>query len=655
MRIRSLIVVLVTSTVVSGVLAGVNAAPSIVSVNCATQSLQTAINGATAGATLAVSGTCVGQFTVSKSLTIEGKPKATLDGNLAGTTLLITGSPTVRLQSVTIERGIAADGGGIAALDGATVTLDQVTVTGNKASDDNDAEGGGMDMQGNGQLTITDSTFTKNSAVANGGSGQIAEGGGLWYAASAVITDSMFTDNTVSSTAADGDATGQAGGLGGMGNVTMTSTTASNNSVAVRSDDNSRAQGGGLYVGGLGSRVKISGSTFNDNALTSDGENLAAVNGGGAYLVPESTIATRISSSVFADNSAVAAASIGDISAAGGGLWFGGLEVVVHHIQVLGSKVRASAPDAGPVMGAGMFLDGFGVGEVTDSAFIGNQSVLHSADSTGATDVGGGAYIAGDLGAFDIARSTFASNRVLAASSQGGATVAGGGLEMSGGPGGVAISASTISGNRVEVTGAATAARASGAGLDLTKTGSNLKSMTDSTIANNEAVAVGTQSAAARGGGIKTTPRLTLRYDTIAANSTTATGPGSDVSAGGGVSNATGSRARRPSVVGTILTSNTAAAHANCAGGLTSAGYNLFGALAGCAVTLKPSDHRGAADLGNLAANGGPTKTMALGPRSLALDRVPKAVCLKVVKRDQRGVKRPQGSRCDEGAYEKKI
>ncbi len=50
--------------------------------------------------------------------------------------------------------------------------------------------------------------------------------------------------------------------------------------------------------------------------------------------------------------------------------------------------------------------------------------------------------------------------------------------------------------------------------------------------------------------------------------------------------------------------------------------------------------------------NGGPTQTMAPAPGSPARNAIPKAAC--AVARDQRGVRRPQGPRCDIGAYERK-
>jgi hypothetical protein len=56
--------------------------------------------------------------------------------------------------------------------------------------------------------------------------------------------------------------------------------------------------------------------------------------------------------------------------------------------------------------------------------------------------------------------------------------------------------------------------------------------------------------------------------------------------------------------------------------------------------------------LGPLAANGGPTKTLALGAGSPAINAVPAsgAGCPTT---DQRGVKRPYGPACEIGAYER--
>jgi hypothetical protein len=83
-----------------------------------------------------------------------------------------------------------------------------------------------------------------------------------------------------------------------------------------------------------------------------------------------------------------------------------------------------------------------------------------------------------------------------------------------------------------------------------------------------------------------------------------------------------------------------------------SGGHNVVGPRRGCTFTPQPSD-RFITDpgLGPLAANGGPTKTLALLAGSPALNTVPTSACSLTT--DQRGVHRPQGPRCDSGAFEK--
>jgi hypothetical protein len=85
---------------------------------------------------------------------------------------------------------------------------------------------------------------------------------------------------------------------------------------------------------------------------------------------------------------------------------------------------------------------------------------------------------------------------------------------------------------------------------------------------------------------------------------------------------------------------------------VSSGGHNLVGSTAGCTFGHLGSDLLGKdPKLGKLSNNGGPTQTLALLRGSPAIDAVPVSACLVHV--DQRGVKRPQGPRCDIGAYER--
>jgi nitrous oxidase accessory protein NosD len=89
---------------------------AIVNVNCATQSLQARINAASAGDTLRIRGTCSGSFTLIKNLTLDGNPRATIDGLHLGRPLTVVGASTTRLLDLTITGGQVlggAGGGGI--------------------------------------------------------------------------------------------------------------------------------------------------------------------------------------------------------------------------------------------------------------------------------------------------------------------------------------------------------------------------------------------------------------------------------------------------------------------------------------------------------------------------------------------------------------
>jgi hypothetical protein len=167
------------------------------------------------------------------------------------------------------------------------------------------------------------------------------------------------------------------------------------------------------------------------------------------------------------------------------------------------------------------------------------------------------------------------------------------------------------------------------------------------------------------GGGIAVTGGgLFLIHSTIAANRADSDAGGQPGN-GGGILRTAGNVDLR----GTVIANNVDASPANpvyrdCAGIVDSFGFNLIRRSTGCAIfQLGDPDLPALTNpkLKPLRANGGPTKTHALGASSPLVDRIPKAKCHegggvdpKPVKRDQRGVKRPQGNRCDIGAYERR-
>ncbi len=92
----------------------------------------------------------------------------------------------------------------------------------------------------------------------------------------------------------------------------------------------------------------------------------------------------------------------------------------------------------------------------------------------------------------------------------------------------------------------------------------------------------------------------------------------------------------------------------NCGGQapVTDAGYNIDSGSSCGFSAAGHSQSNTQPQLDALAANGGPTQTMALPAGSPAVDAIPAATPGCQGSTDQRGTSRPQGSGCDTGAYE---
>jgi hypothetical protein len=148
-----------------------------------------------------------------------------------------------------------------------------------------------------------------------------------------------------------------------------------------------------------------------------------------------------------------------------------------------------------------------------------------------------------------------------------------------------------------------------------------------------------------RGGAIDFSPDVTgtlaLVNDTVSDNHADQSGGGIAVGGAGTVS-----------LKNTIVFKNTVSAGgsgANCVGRVISAGHNIEGAGDTCGLgasgDLRNTDPR----LGRTGDHGGGTDTRDLLSGSPAIDAGTNDGCPAV---DQRGAKRPQGARCDIGAFE---
>jgi hypothetical protein len=176
----------------------------------------------------------------------------------------------------------------------------------------------------------------------------------------------------------------------------------------------------------------------------------------------------------------------------------------------------------------------------------------------------------------------------------------------------------------------------------------------NSTIALNSVRGVSPSSGGttdAEGGGIfldNTNPN-TLTNVTVAGNRASGSG-GSHIVRAGGLD-----AGDKTKIKDTILGPNSAPAAPDCRTGIKSGGYNVIRHTSGCAFASGAGDKLNKSPkLGLLKNNGGPTQTMLIKSSSPAHNAVPNTAARCPNKSDQRGVHRPQGTRCDIGAVERK-
>lgn len=216
-------------------------------------SLQAAVDAASAGDLLRVSGVCVGTTVVDRKLVIRGvttdSARPVLDGGRAGRVLEIGAGVTVRLAGLIVRHGrVSGDvGGGI--LSHGKLTLTDVTVLSNRAP-----SGGGIYTTG--ELVLNGTTTIKhNRATVDDGGGIYVDGGSLTATGASAVHHNS---------AARG-----AGGIYGIGAVlTLEASTAVHHNRAVTG-------GGGIYAD--------FDATLDLRGAVSVHDNVADENGGGVF------------------------------------------------------------------------------------------------------------------------------------------------------------------------------------------------------------------------------------------------------------------------------------------------------------------------------------------------------------------------------------
>jgi fibronectin-binding autotransporter adhesin len=444
----------------------------------------------------------------------------------------------------------------------------------------------------------------------------LADGGTVTFSCSGTITltatITIAADTTI-------DGSGQTVTISGnhaLGVFTVNSRNTLNlNKLTVA--DGSAFNGGGIYNSGT---FNVDNSSFSGNGGGGINNNYGTVtvntstftrNGGGGINNNYGTV--TVNNSTFAGNSAY-----------GGG----GISNSIGTVTVSNSTFAGNSAGGGAGGGGGGGIGNWGgTLTVSNSTFAGNST---------SEGIGGGIDNYG--GTATVNNSTFSDNSVSNGRGGGIATV-----------GTLIVSSSAFSGN--------SASGQYGGGGGIYITGAATAVVNDSTFAGNRA-------SGQQGGGIyNDNGTLAVSNSTFSANSA---GSGGGIDNGGGISNA-----GTVTVINSTFSGNSASTGGgirNSAGALTlkntivansPAGGNCSGAIADGGGNLTYPDAtcpgiKGNPVLGPLQNNGGPTRTMALGPGSAARDAANDAICEEapVNNLDQRGITRPQGPHCDIGAYE---
>jgi hypothetical protein len=385
----------------------------------------------------------------------------------------------------------------------------------------------------------------------------------------------------------------------------------------------------------------------NDATLTSFSSGDSYDYGGGAIFTQGGTL--NVVNSTFSGNDAA--------NAAGGAIHGLQSSISIEKSTFTDNSAIGNAPEHS--QGGAIYVDGLnapvgGFFRITGSTFRDNT----------AYNTGGAIYVNmyEDSNRFTVDQSSFVNNAVVGGARAQGGAIGGGSTANGAGTGNAAImiTRSLFAGNSATKSG--TPQDGSGGALSFPQRA--VLTIENSTFVGN--TAFGT-SYNANGGALYIVNQATPFQIT---NSTFANNHAGWV--GGAISSAQIGEAPGGAVRNTLFSNNTADNGPNhwkiqqhCSSELTDTGGNFqypprltnadFDNDVTCFAGKSAPGQTGLPvfrdpKLAPLADNGGPTQTMAIGADSPAFDSGVAAGCPGV---DQRGVPRPQGARCDSGAYER--
>lgn len=335
---------------------------------------------------------CSGTITLTATLTIMadttidgGVQNITLSGNNEIRLFYVDSGVTLSLNNLTIANGYAAgDGGGV--YNEGTVTVSNSTFSGNSANGDNSAGGGIFNAK---TLIVSNSIFFENSAngiSSTGGGGAIHNGDGTL-----IVSDSTFSGNYSGN---------YGGGINSSGTVTVSNSTFFSN--------NANSAGGGIY--NYGGTLTLSNSSvvnngrggiFSGGTLTvnncsiSSNDATGIVSAWGTAAVSNSTVSSNFRSGIR--NSGMMTLSDSSVSGnwtylAGGGINNAGTLTVTHSTFSGNSAIGSESS------GGGIF------NSISGIIFVGNSTFANNSDGFYG---GGGIY---NAGALTVIHSTFSGN-----------------------------------------------------------------------------------------------------------------------------------------------------------------------------------------------------------------------------------------------------
>jgi len=558
--------------------------------------------------------------------------------------------------------------------------------------------GGAIYNDNNGVATITSSSFDGNEALgglpvaAANGAGEGGVGGAIYNSSGVMtITNSTFgattanqavaaavatfSGHTYAGSSGEGGAISNASGSVTLNNDTMHANIAQGSPSGDTGEGGQGGDGGAIYTS-YGA-VMIHGGSYNQNqaqgGTTPSGTLLHAQSGYGGALYSNNGLVVIDSAASFAGNSATGGGygskdSVGGTGGVGGAVALYGGQLSAANVSFTNDIAGAGGTGAGTdyeVYGQAGAIYDQGTMSGTGLTFSGNTA--QSGNVNTANGAYGGALVVAYGGVASVTGSTFDSN-VAQIGYQAGADGGYGGAVFSDGANGTFTADAFTNNSAPDGDGGAVYAESTTAILASTLSNNTANyggglytdaapvSVVNSTIDANLAEQTLPSVTTGQGGGIYLDGgTLALASDTIVANQAYGSGDGGNLYIGYSLGLSV-----HDSIIaqGTLLGAGTGNENCYLNGyAVTDQGYNFQDRADQCGLTgtgdLVSQPDSG---LGSLASNGGATKTVALLAGASAINAGDPAGCTdangNVLSTDQRGTARPQGGRCDIGAYE---